>query len=203
MTTRTKAPTAGRPDVAVDSASEWRDERRRGRLERLAERIPPVHRQPGQLHAKVRGWVDQLVAGGHPSLILVGDVGVGKTWQAWHAAESALEAGWDGRVEVVAADEFRRLTFPGDDPGRERAVRVALLAECDLLVLDDVGAHRSTDWYLEALWAVVNRRYEHERPTVVTSNVADLQVELGARIASRLAASAVFVVLDGPDRRRS
>lgn len=180
---------------------DWAEERRRSRIMSLLDRIPPVHDDPGELHPDVTGWVEQLVAGGHPNLVLVGGFGAGKTWHAWHAALAALQAGWDGRVDVVTADDFRHRTAPVKDGSTFPAI--VLMGAADLLVLDDVGAHRTTDWSAEALYAVVNRRYEQMLPTVITSNVADLRAELGERIASRLAQNLVVVTLDGPDRRRA
>lgn len=195
----TRKSTTAPPDP--DLAAEFRAERQAARIGSLTARMPPVFHRPGQLHADVKAWVDRVAAGEHPNLLLVGDVGVGKTWHAWHAPLAALEAGWDGRVDVVTADDFRARIAPADDGGQFG--RQVLMGSVDLLVLDDVGALRATDWMLEGLWAVVNRRHEQQLPTVVTSNVADLQAELGARVSSRLAADAVLVVLDGPDRRRA
>lgn len=195
----TKAQTATtRPDD--DPLEEWRAERQAGRVGSLTDRMPPVHAHPGDMAPEVTAWVQAMIRGDRPNLLLLGATGCGKTWHAWHAALQALEGGWDGSVLVLSADEFRARTAPRDKGSvLDDIIRMAL---ADLLILDDVGAHRTTDWWLESLYAVVNRRYEQLLPTVITSNVADLRAELGERIASRLAAGAVMVVLDGPDRRR-
>lgn len=189
------------PDGEYDPMVEWRAERKARRIEMFTARIPKVHRNPGELHPDVSGWVKAMTDGTRPNLAMTGGTGSGKTWHAWHAAFTALQAGWDGRIDFVSADEFRAHTAPQPDGGHYRAME--RMGSADLLVVDDVGAHRATDWWLESLYAVVNRRYDGMLPTVLTSNVADLRAELGERIASRLSQDLVFVVLDGPDRRRA
>jgi DNA replication protein DnaC len=47
------------------------------------------------------------------------------------------------------------------------------LAEVELLVLDDLGAERQTEWVLEQLYSLVNERWQDQRSIVVTSNVPD------------------------------
>lgn len=184
-----------------DPVHEWANDRRSLRIERLTSRIPPVHRGTGDLNQRVAEWAGKLRKGHGGNLALVGGTGSGKTWQAWHAAVAALYAGFDGSVEFVAADVFRARTLPRHDHGHW--VEIKAMGEADLLVLDDIGAHRGTDWWMESMYAVINARYDWMRPTVLTSNVTDLRAELGERIASRLSQDLVLVVLDGPDRRRA
>ena len=54
-----------------------------------------------------------------------------------------------------------------------------------LLILDDLGAHSSTPWAEEKLYQLVNYRYNHRLPTVITTNLT--LDELDERLASRLA----------------
>ena len=54
----------------------------------------------------------------------------------------------------------------------EMAVGIeAIAAQVDLLVLDDIGAERVTDWVLERLYKLVNRRYMDCCSTIVTTNL--------------------------------
>ena len=48
------------------------------------------------------------------------------------------------------------------------------LLEADLLVLDDLGAERTSEWVQETLGLVVNTRYNAKRPTIFTSNLIDV-----------------------------
>ena len=57
-----------------------------------------------------------------------------------------------------------------------------------LLILDDLGAEKASEWVKEQLYMLVNYRYEHMLPIVVTTNCsgAELEQELGRRTLSRL-----------------
>jgi DNA replication protein DnaC len=78
-------------------------------------------------------------------------------------------------------------------------------ARADLLVLDDLGASKSTEWTEEINYRLVNHRYENELPTLFTSNVPPKELigVLGMRVASRLVEMTTRVPLDGEDRRRA
>ena len=58
----------------------------------------------------------------------------------------------------------------------------------DLLVLDDLGAEATKGWINDKIYLIINRRYELDRPIVVTTNLdlAELERKLGERTASRL-----------------
>lgn len=72
-----------------------------------------------------------------------------------------------------------------------------------LLVLDDIGAEKSTPWSITTLYLIIDRRYREERPTIITSNLSPEQIEqdLSPRIASRLAGMTIGQV-SLPDYRK-
>ena len=80
----------------------------------------------------------------------------------------------------------------------------------ELLVLDDLGAERLTDWVEETMNLIVNTRYNTRRPTIFTSNYEDvpdaddldsLLVRVGFRMHSRLREMCDFLEYAGPDYR--
>jgi DNA replication protein DnaC len=81
--------------------------------------------------------------------------------------------------------------------------------ETPLLVLDDLGAERLTDWVEETMNVIVNARYNAKRPTLFTSNYEDadredmnsLFVRVGFRLHSRLSEMCEFLEYEGPDYR--
>ncbi|WP_438310644.1 ATP-binding protein [Streptomyces sp. HUAS TT3] len=184
-------------------------------LELADARIPPRYRQALADHPQVTAWVDEIRRAGRPgpsgtrgiaegpSLLIAGPTGTGKTHQAYGAVRSLLAAGVRLRWEAVtAADLYARLRpRPGLDAERE----LHTLARCPLLVLDDLGAAKGSEWTEELTYRLINHRYEYLRPTLLTTNlpIDDLRAALGDRVASRLSEMTHRVILNGPDRRRT
>ncbi len=93
-----------------------------------------------------------------------------------------------------------------DDREVERSTSLWLdeIARVPLVVFDDLGSERPTDWSRERLLTLINERYDNERATFFTSNLTldELKEPLGARLQSRIAGMTVPVKYDGRDRRR-
>lgn len=72
-----------------------------------------------------------------------------------------------------------------------------------LLVLDEIGVARDSEWQREQLFAIVDERYRLERPTVVISNltVPELKVVLGDRVYDRLREGARIVPMSWSSHR--
>ncbi len=167
------------------------------RLRLLDARRPPVFAKPGELDPAVQKWLDGYLAGHRGALILVGTIGTGKTWSLWKLNEMLVRSGWTGRFEIAAAYEIKAAT----DLPVNRAL-LSAWSEADLFAIDELGAQRVYDWDADALSAVIDKRWQHERPTLITSNESKLRDLIGDRAASRLADGATKVEFVGEDRRR-
>lgn len=144
----------------------------------------------------IRAWAE--ATGPLPNLVLYGPTGTGKT----HAAVAAARLRFDAGDEVQFWPVVELLD--GLRPGGDLEVWDRAVTDADTLILDDLGASRATDWTDERLYALINRRWLDERPTIVTTNLApeDLMTAVGERIASRvLGCGAVVLGVGGPDRR--
>ena len=82
--------------------------------------------------------------------------------------------------------------------------------EADVLVLDDLGVEKTSEWVQETLGLVINTRYNARRATIVTSNLRDpidntdmnsFMVQLGGRSRSRLLEMCEWVEVQGADIR--
>lgn len=75
--------------------------------------------------------------------------------------------------------------------------------KCDLLVLDDFGAERVTDFVLEELERIVDWRYRAMKPTAVATNLSlkEISGKYGQRAMSRWVQSCLLVGVTGDDRR--
>lgn len=72
-----------------------------------------------------------------------------------------------------------------------------------VLALDDLGAERSTDWAIQLLYLLIDRRYADMRQTFISSNLPleSIASQLDDRIASRIAGMCDVVEIQGQDRR--
>lgn len=144
-------------------------------------------------------------------LCLIGPPGIGKT----HIAVAVLR-------RVIVEKGARGLFYDVRDLLRvirstyNPVVRTAEMdilrpvMETDLLVLDDLGAEKPSEWVEETMNLIVNTRYNERRPTIFTTNYEDLpddagfdslKVRVGFRMHSRLHEMCDFLEYDGGDYR--
>jgi DNA replication protein DnaC len=183
---------------ADEADAEWLADRREHRLSVIRRQRPPRLTVRGDLDSQVAAWGERLVAGTAGNLLLGGPTGSGKTWSAWEVLERAVAAGYPGRIVFATSARWQDTIAPPVDREQLQAMR-----DADVLALDDLGSGRVNEWQRECLLGVVDERWAHARPTVITFNVASLRDMLGERLASRLAHAATKVALTGADRRRS
>jgi DNA replication protein DnaC len=124
-----------------------------------------------QVRTFVRSLEDNLEAG--RGLWFDGPVGTGKTSLAILVAKAAKEAGRSYAVYPVPRllAEIKR-TFDRDASDSYLGF-FRRLCSVDLLVLDDLGAEKQTEWVLEQLYSIVNERWQDRRSIVVTTNIPD------------------------------
>lgn len=164
--------------------------------------------------AEIRGYMEGVraeceqfaydVADGKPvqNLLLVGGVGRGKTFLSSCIANRVLQA--KRTVVYLTFLEFldltKRVTFDAQD---DEIDGVARLLEADLLVLDDLGAEKVSEFVAQELFKVINARVNRGAPMVISTNLdpETLQATYSERIYSRLAGTSVSFMLRGDDIR--
>jgi DNA replication protein DnaC len=126
----------------------------------------------------------------------MGGTGTGKTTLGMLIASEALKAG--KTVGIYFAPKLLtriRQTYQEAETENAYAHFFERVTSVDLLYIDDLGSERRTDWVVEQLYAVVNERYENQRPMLVTSNAdgeiiaegqQQLEDQIGRRTISRL-----------------
>lgn len=129
-------------------------------------------------------------------LLLFGSVGTGKTFTAACIANALIEQGFP----VVMTSLVKLIDGGADELCRR-------MAAIDLLILDDLGAERSTDYALEKVYNVVDSRYRAGLPVIYTTNLtleelkhpADIRL---ARIYDRVLERCFPVEFRGVSRRK-
>ena len=133
-----------------------------------------------------------------------GTVGTGKTHLAVALTWEALDYCQYDRILFLPVPELLheiRRGFDKDTDADRGILKRAM--DASLVVLDDVGAERVTDWVKETQYMLINHRYNHRLVTICTTNLAPskLAAHIGDRAASRLMEMCTVVKLTGSDRR--
>jgi DNA replication protein DnaC len=188
----------------------------RRNAEIAARRIPVRYRQATVTCPEVAAWcseIQQHFALGRPSaapsLLIIGPTGSGKTHQAYAALRQIGEAGIAESWLAVSVPDLYGLLRPR--PGADSEAAYQAWAGAPVLLLDDLGAAKPSDWTEEVNYRLVNHRHDHGLPTIFTSNLPTIAAEgspslaaaLGERVFSRIAGMCgTPVALKGDDRRR-
>lgn len=150
-------------------------------------------------------WAEQFAANKHAvkSLLLLGPTGTGKTHYAWSLLAAVAETGTQLRWQMHTTVDLYASLRPRD--GEDSQSTFERIADAQLLVLDDLGACKWTEWTEEITYRLINHRYEECLPSIFTSNLApsSLRDAVGERVASRLTEMCDRIVLKGDDRRKS
>ncbi len=167
-----------------------------GRAARLEDRagIPPLYREASfdnfairstnpvtarKLAAAItaaRAYARNFPFGNkRPGLLFIGDSGTGKTHLAVAVLRALIAKGHEG-IFFLYQDLLDRIQRGYDKTtsgtGDREAYGVAL--DCELLVLDDLGAHRISEWVEDTVTSIITHRTNHNKPIIATTNLRDI-----------------------------
>ncbi len=137
-------------------------------------------------------------------VFLSGNVGAGKTHVAVSLLRDAATRDERRGLFVHASGLFLELRATMDNRAASEAHVFAKYLADRLLVVDDLGAEKVSEYVRASWYHIIETRYSEMRPTVVTSNLSLAQVAeaYGDRIASRLASGFVLNFAGGDYRLR-
>ena len=151
-------------------------------------------------HAYVENWKEAYK--NNTGLLLFGDVGTGKSFFAGCIANALL----DRDVPVLMTNFptiLNRLTGMFSE---DRADFIASFDEYDLLIIDDLGVERSTEYAMEQMFFVIDSRYRSRRPMIITTNLKLSELKnppdlAHARIYDRILERCAPILFDGKNFR--
>lgn len=144
------------------------------------------------------------------SLFVTGDFGTGKTYKAISILKGYIQglpsdcfvsrSIISSKAFFITAPELL-LKIRANIESEENIVNQ--LSSIELLVIDDLGAEKTSEWVLQTFYIILNRRYSDKLQTIITSNLSldELREKLGDRIASRIAGMCKIIQLHGKDKR--
>jgi DNA replication protein DnaC len=138
------------------------------------------------------------------NLLLIGTTGTGKTHLSTAIAKRVIQQGFDVLYDSTQniLNDFERDKFRSGYNQTESASEKYL--ECDLLIIDDLGAEFSTQFSVSALYNLINTRQNKGLSTIISTNLSagELAAKYEGRIYSRIIGADYTVLrFEGDDRR--
>lgn len=153
---------------------------------------------------KCKGYVTEWdkMRDNNIGILFYGPVGTGKTFYAGCIANALIEKLVPVLVTSFSAviSSLQALSF-----GEDKNEVFKKLQEPDLLILDDCGIERSTEYILEQMFLIVDARYRSNKPLIVTTNLTPDELTTKrleyARIYDRILENSLQIQVKGASRR--
>lgn len=140
-------------------------------------------------------YVNEFEEWGSDSLLFWGVPGNGKSLIASAIANELKNKGKTVVFQSVPELLERiRSTFNRDSKESESQIMKALLT-CDLLIMDDIGAEKLTDWVQDVVFRIIDGRYRKKKPIFYTSNLhpEKLEKQLSERTYDRITETSLII----------
>src|SRR5436190_1172460 len=137
---------------------------------------PTANRGLASVLLTVKGFARNFPTEKKPGLLLIGEPGTGKTHLAVAALRILLSRGFEGVFfDYQKLLEKIRSGHDHSSGASDRAAYHAAL-DAEVLMLDDLGTHRVTEWVEDTVTAIITDRCNNRKPLIATTNLPDPEV---------------------------
>ena len=133
-------------------------------------------------------------------LVLMGTVGTGKTHLAGAIANELIKKQFKTVIFTTIAQIMDSIKAEFDNKKEKKTQHIYT---CELLILDDIGKEKASDYMKEKLFEIINTRYERLLPIIITTNLdmKGFRAFLGEALFSRIVEQSHFINIKGEDYR--
>lgn len=171
-----------------------------------------ITNQNSSAYKKAKEYAENYINGTERgSLFITGGVGTGKTYLASSIANRLIK----NEIPVVFGTLINLLNDIKDsyssDSEKEGTI-IEKYSKIDMLIIDDLGKERPSEWTLEKLFTIINNRYENNLPVIITTNynreklrerlANNKNYEIADSIISRLYEMCKGIAIFGNDKRK-
>ena len=138
-----------------------------------------------------------------PSLLMTGNTGLGKTHLSLAIAREAINKGFgviytstQNMISNMEKEKFRGYAASNESEKH--------YADCDLLIIDDLGTEYATPFSSAAVYNVINSRIMRGKPTIISTNLSmrELEKYYTQRMVSRIIGNNIRLEFLGSDVRQ-
>ena len=175
------------------------------RLDYYSDKPTPAGYVPRVIMEKTYQTCRRYAFGFHEkagNLLFSGNTGLGKTFLSACIARTVADQGYCVVYESAGKlfQTLEKARFEANDENRRAAAKYA---ECDLLIVDDLGTELPGQFVTAALYSLINDRLLENKPTIISTNLSEEELvrRYNPQIASRLRGSYKRVAFVGDDIR--
>lgn len=132
-------------------------------------------------------------------ILFYGGVGTGKTYASSCIANYLMDS---GKTVVVMSIGLYIGKIQREWAEAEKEL-LSYIKACDLLIIDDFGAEKISEFVIEKIFAMIDARYRSLKPVIITTNldINEISTRFGARISDRIVEMCFPILVGGASKR--